>query len=118
MGRRRESIEALARDGFGPLIEVTGYLISESPRKRHRTLATVRHVGGGTEEEVRPSPASDRLLRFPGEQKDVVASLEWCFLPERRGITRQPGVVSHMEVELVDDYTISVKFPEPGTAAL
>ena len=50
--------------------------------------------------------------------EDVVASLEACFQPEGRNIKRMPGVVANMEMEIVDDYTISVKFPEPGTAAL
>jgi peptide/nickel transport system substrate-binding protein len=50
--------------------------------------------------------------------EDVVASLEWCFHPEKRNISRQPGVVADMDVEIVDDYNITVRFPEPGTAAV
>jgi peptide/nickel transport system substrate-binding protein len=50
--------------------------------------------------------------------EDVVASLEACFEPEGRAIAKQPGVVADMELELLDDYTLSVKFPDPGTAAL
>ena len=55
-----------------------------------------------------------------GELKaeDVVASLKACFDPEGRAVKKQRGVVSNMGLEIVDDYTIRVKFPEPGTAAL
>ena len=51
-------------------------------------------------------------------EEDVVASLEACFEPERRAIAKQPGVVAEMAIEILDDYTLSIKFPEPGTAAL
>lgn len=50
--------------------------------------------------------------------QDVVASLNACFDPEGRAIAKQPGVVAEMNLEIVDDYTIRVTFPEPGTAAL
>lgn len=50
--------------------------------------------------------------------QDVVASLEACFDPEGRALPKQPGVVAEMELEIVDDYTVRVTFPEPGTAAL
>jgi peptide/nickel transport system substrate-binding protein len=55
-----------------------------------------------------------------GELKaeDVVASLEACFRPEGRALPKQPGVIAGMELEIVDDYTVRVKLPEPGTAAL
>lgn len=55
-----------------------------------------------------------------GELKaeDVVASLQWCFKPDGRGVKKQPGVVAKMELEILDDYTVRVKFPKPGTAAL
>jgi peptide/nickel transport system substrate-binding protein len=55
-----------------------------------------------------------------GELKaeDVVASLEACFRPEGRALPKQPGVIAGMELEVVDDYTVRVKLPEPGTAAL
>jgi len=55
-----------------------------------------------------------------GELKaeDVVASLDMCFREEKRAVKKQPGVVADMEVEILDDYTLSIKFPEPGTAAL
>lgn len=50
--------------------------------------------------------------------EDVVASLDACFDPEARAVKKQAGVVAQREVEIVDDYTLRVKFPEPGTAAL
>jgi peptide/nickel transport system substrate-binding protein len=50
--------------------------------------------------------------------EDVVASLEACFDPEARAIAKQPGVVADMTLEILDDHTVSVKFPEPGTVTL
>lgn len=50
--------------------------------------------------------------------EDVVASLDACFDPEGRAVKKQAGVVAEREVEILDDYTIRVTFPEPGTAAL
>ncbi len=50
--------------------------------------------------------------------EDVVASLEACFDPEALAIRKQAGVVAEMEMEILDEYTIRIKFPEPGTAAL
>jgi peptide/nickel transport system substrate-binding protein len=50
--------------------------------------------------------------------EDVVASLQWCFKPDARGVTKQPGVVARMELEIIDDYTVAVHLPSPGLAAL
>lgn len=50
--------------------------------------------------------------------EDVVASLDACFDPEARAIKKQAGVVAGRKVEILDNYTIRVTFPEPGTAAL
>ncbi|HBY93914.1 MAG TPA: hypothetical protein DEP84_08065 [Chloroflexi bacterium] len=50
--------------------------------------------------------------------EDVVASLKACFDPEKLAVKKQPGVVAQMELEIVDDYTVRVKLPEPGTAGL
>jgi peptide/nickel transport system substrate-binding protein len=55
-----------------------------------------------------------------GEVKadDVIASLTWCFKPDGRGVKKQPGVVAGMKLEAVDDYTVKVTLPSPGTAGL
>lgn len=49
---------------------------------------------------------------------DVIASLKACFQKEGRAIKKQPGVIAGMQLELLDEYTVRVKLPEPGTAAL
>ena len=55
-----------------------------------------------------------------GELKadDVVASLEACFNADATMLAIQPNVILEMELEIVDDYTVKVKFPEPGAAGL
>ena len=55
-----------------------------------------------------------------GEMKaeDIIASLQWCFREGFRALPKQPGVIAKMQLEKVDDYTIRVKLPEPGSAGL
>jgi peptide/nickel transport system substrate-binding protein len=55
-----------------------------------------------------------------GEVKaaDVIASLDWCFKKDGRALPKQPGVVSGMKLTAVDDYTVRVELPTPGSAGL
>lgn len=55
-----------------------------------------------------------------GELKaaDAVASLDWCFRTDGRLVKKQPGVIAGRKVEILDDYTIRVLLPDPGSAGL
>ena len=55
-----------------------------------------------------------------GEVKaeDVIASLTWCFKKDGRALPKQPGVIGGMKLTAVDDYTVRVELPSPGTAGL